>query len=34
MNTTLIKEFGHDIATVNFGCVTADDPEYKRPSEH
>jgi hypothetical protein len=27
----VIPEFGHDVATINFSCVTADDPEYTRP---
>lgn len=31
-NMSMVQEFGHDIATINFGCVTADDPEYKRPN--
>lgn len=32
-NTSVIKEFGHDVATINFSCVTADDPEYKIPTK-
>jgi hypothetical protein len=31
-NQNVIQEIGHDIATVNFSCVTADDPEYQRPN--
>jgi hypothetical protein len=33
-NMSVVQEFGHDIATINFSCVTADDPEYKRPNAH
>jgi hypothetical protein len=31
-NMSTVQEFGHDRATINFSCVTADDPEYRCPS--